>query len=49
MRLTQVLYLQGKKAQAKTLFNYLSTNFYNKLTSKNNKALYQILKAQLAD
>jgi len=31
------------------LLNYLSTNFYNKLTSKNNKALYQILKTQLAD
>ena len=49
MRLTQVLYLQGKNAQAKILLNYLSTNFYNKLTSKNNKALYQILKTQLAD
>jgi len=49
MRLTQVLYLQGMKAQAKELFSYLSTNFYSKLTSEGNQALYQELKTQLAD
>ena len=41
MRLTQVLYLQGKKEQAEKLFNYLSTEFNSQLTSTSNQPLYQ--------
>lgn len=49
IRLVQVLYLQDKKGQAKAIFNYLSTNFYNKLTAESNQTLYQLLKTQLAE
>ena len=49
MRLTQVLYLQGKKKQADTMFNYLSTNYPDQITSKGNIVLYQTIKALLVE
>ncbi|MCW8833053.1 MAG: hypothetical protein OQK09_11315 [Colwellia sp.] len=49
LRLLEVVYLQDKIEQAKSLFNNFPRDFESQITTKHNQVLYQELKAKLVN